>query len=643
MKRGKQATESAARDNRLFSLAALILVALAAAAVYSNTFKVPFHFDDVYAIQSKPVIRDLGNFANLEQIFKRRAIPRLTFAVNYRLGEFDVFGYHLVNLIIHVMNGWIVYFLALSLLRRSRMPDKHCLAAALVSALIFTCHPVQTQSVTYISQRLTSLASLFYLAAVLLYIRGREAQRKHVRPQGRELLKTSSSAHKAASITMTFNRTAATILRFVPATLCAVLAMCSKENAASLPGALVLTEFLLYERTRLAWKRKLPWLIFGVLIWGIIVLAVLGFSAQRTPAGSLAEGMVSLSREPGTVGRWQYLCTQFTVLWTYFRLLTLPVNQCVDYFYPFADGFTHWPAPLSFIMLLTLLATALRLGKNHPLAAFGVLWILVTISVESSVIPIKDAMAEHRLYLPLFGFSLLAPYLLFTLFGRKRVTAITISLLLIVLLGVAAYARNTVYRDAVTLWSDVTGKRPDNPRAHYNLGHSLHLAGRLEEAIAHYQQTVDMQPSHRAAHGNMGIAYQTLKRYDEAIAAHRRAADVGSNLPTTHFNLGTALDEAGYREEAVAAYREAIRLKPDYTDAHFNCGNSYADLRMTPEAQACYERAARFAYREKRYEQAILFAERAREMGAGLDQIFLNLLDRHRLPDRHRQQQPAER
>lgn len=614
------------------TLAALILIAMAAIIVYSNTFRVPFHFDDIYAIKRQSVIRSLDNFDSPGEIIQNRTIPRLTFAINYRLDGFNVFGYHLVNLVIHVVNGWIVFFMVLRLLRLAAFFEGRRITAAAAAGLIFVCHPLQTQAVTYICQRITSLAALFYLLAVLLYVKARDGYRQRHRAAEPSSATSSRIRLQRSSVHPLFTRithATGTALRFGPAALCGLLAMCSKDNAASLPGAILLTEYVLYGGTQRDWRRKLPWTIAGFVLWGLIVLTVRGVLTSGLDTTAITERLADMSGESGTAGRWRYLCTQFTVLWVYLRLLVLPVNQCVDYYYPFVSGFTGWPTPLAFGALLALMGGVVLLRKKHPLVMFGVLWLFITLSVESSVIPIKDTLVEYRLYLPMFGFALLASYTLFSLSLRKTAVPVVIFTLLITALGAATFVRNTVYRNEMTLWTDVVAKRPDNPRGHYNLGRVLHLAGRLEEAITHYRQTVDKQPTHRAALSNMGIALSSLQRHDEAIAAHRRASEVGSYDPAIHYNLGTALDEAERREEAVAAYREAISLKPDYTDAHFNCGNSYAGLHMTAEARACYERAARFAYRDQRYEDAIRFADQAREAGTVFDRIFLDLLDKH--------------
>ena len=204
-------------------LVVLLLISLLAILIYSNTFSVPFLFDDTPNIVENPQIKDLSNFSDFSG---SRYVGFLSFSLNYRFGGLHVFGYHLVNLLIHIINGFLVYTLVLLLFRASSRlsPTTHDLSPfnsahwiAFATALLFVSHPIQTQAVTYIVQRFSSLATLFYLLTVVAYLRWRLAS-----PEGRRRY-----------------------LWYGAALVSTVLAMKTKENSITLPLMLLLVEGVL--------------------------------------------------------------------------------------------------------------------------------------------------------------------------------------------------------------------------------------------------------------------------------------------------------------------------------------------------------------------------------------------------------------
>ena len=591
---------------------ALILIALAGLLIYSNIYHNPFVFDDIHIIRDNDVICDLSRYLQPENFFFRRGFTNLTFALNYQWGKLDVTGYHLVNVVIHVINGWIVYFLALLLLRNLASPDKSPNEAeaiqsrsarrgkskkarggtsrtrgpssgyervfsspstaritALAAALVFICHPLQTQAITYTVQRYAALAALFYMTAVLFYLQARLAHRK----------KTSSTTSTPVFIL------------YLLAGLSAILALLSKENACTLPVVLLLAEYLLFERSWRAWKKKLPYFTGILVFWVLVGLFIFGFFQKAPELGTLLEDVVSLSRETAKVSRWRYLCTQFNVIVIYIRLLFVPSKQAIDYLYHFKQGFFDGPTPVAFLFLLIVLAAGLLNLKKRPVVTLCILWFFITLSIESSIIPIKDALFEHRLYLPLFGFSLIVPYLVFSLFPGKRVRAAAVCAAIIIAFGITAHVRNAVYRDEITLWGDVVSKRPGNDRGHYNLGWALFNNAQTNEAIPHLKKAISINPQYDEAHDNLGVAYQKLGRYDEAITEHQKAIGIAPDSAAAFYNLGTALDAVGREKEAIDTYRKAIKLDHDHAKAYFNCGNSYFSLKHYEDALECFRKA----------------------------------------------------
>jgi tetratricopeptide (TPR) repeat protein len=642
-------------------LPVLILLSLLATLIYSNTFSSPFHLDDMSNIVQNLKIRDLSNFIDFSG---SRYIGFLSFALNYYFGGLEVFGYHLVNLLIHITNGFLVYLLVLLLFRSAH--DSQSLSApwiALVTALLFVAHPIQTQAVTYIIQRLASLAALFYLLAVVAYLKWRMV------PPG---LRSRYGWYAVALLST-------------------VLAMKTKENSFTLPFMLLLVEGIFFRPITL---KKGMALIPFLLTLPIIPLA---------RADRLGEAEVGLLvRQTDIIPMPDYLFTQFRVIVTYLRLLLFPIHQNLDYDYPVYHSLFHPAVFFSFLLLFGLFALAVYLlirsqrpsslsqlsTQDSKLISFGILWFFLALSVESSVIPIRDVIFEHRLYLPSIGFFLASTVCVFSSHraleaGRPRgdilsflarPTALGILVFLILmLLAVATYQRNRVWKNDLTLWEDVVSKAPGKARGHnglgaayqtmgrskaaiqeyqtavrlipnylephYNLGLVYQSLGRFEEAIQEYQTVLRLNPDFFEAHSNLGIVYKHLGRFEKAIQEYERALTLNPQYVSAYINLGSAYHAQGRFEEAARNYREALRLSPDFLEAHNNLGLVYQSLGRFEEAIQEYQTVLRLnpdffeahsnlgiVYKHLgRFEKAIQEYERALTLNPQYVSAYINL------------------
>jgi len=279
----------------------LLLLSILAILIYSNTFSASFQLDDVTNIGDNLQIRNLSNLPLSES----RYVGYLSFALNYHFGQRNVFGYHLVNLLIHITNGFLVYFFVLLLLRIPQpsltphaSPLTNASGIALATALLFVVHPVQTQAVTYIVQRFASLAALFYLLTVLLYLKWRLTE-----PENR---------HR--------------FLWYAGALLSTILAMKTKEISFTLPLMLILIEVVFFgSPTRKQWIALIPFLLTLLII-------------PLSHPGKIGELEAGFAKGTTEISRLDYLFTQFRVILTYVRLLVLPIHQNVDYDYPISHS-----------------------------------------------------------------------------------------------------------------------------------------------------------------------------------------------------------------------------------------------------------------------------------------------------------------
>ena len=517
----------------------------------------------------------------------------------------DPFGYHLVNVLVHVINGFLVYFLAFNVFerlysssrqqfapiagsrskanpkrrtsrtRRATENKKRAASQSLIplmslfAALIFVSHPIQTQAVTYTVQRYTSIAAMLYLASVLLYIRARALYSGG---------KGTGSAPKA-------------ITYFTLSFLCGMLAFLSKENTASLPGVIILSEYLLFDKTWQGWKKKIVWFGSVFLLLGIFFMYVSGFFRGDLEFGSLLEDVSGLMKETGTVGRWSYLCTQFNVIAIYIRLLFIPIGQNLDYMYPFKTGFFDGYTPAAFLFLIAIIGLGIWNVKKRPVISFGIFWFFITLSVESSIIPISDALFEHRLYLPMFGFVLVVSYLVFDLLSERRSWVVATSISIIIYLGVTTYVRNKVWQDPITLWTDVVSKNPKNHRGHNNLGFALNDQGRLDLAVKHLLESLRIKPGFALAHTNLGAVFLRQGRVEEAVDHLSAALLITPFSVQVHNNLGAALARKGEFEEAIRHFYKALRIKPASAEAHNGLGNAYASQGRFKEAVKHWSKA----------------------------------------------------
>ena len=568
----------------------LLIVAICLIA-YSNTLNAPFHFDDSVVIIDNPIVKDLGFMVNPSaakvhkghfgyELFRRRYVGFLTFALNYRMHKLNVAGYHVVNLYIHIINALMVYWLVVLTFRTPFLSSNalraHSNQSALFAGLLFACHPVQTGAVTYIWQRVTILAATFYVLSLVMYVKWRLASNKTGSSfLGRPLLFYSASV------------------------VSAVLAMKTKEIAFTLPVTILLYELMFFGGKL---NKRILYLVPLFLTMLIIPVSLLG---TDTPMGDLISDVSEATRVDASMSRWDYLLTQFTVIVTYLRLVFLPINQNLDYDYPIYNTFLTPEVFLSFLLLLAVLGFGVYLfwhsrtrNSAYRLIAFGIFWFFITLSVESSVIPLMNVIFEHRIYLPSVGFLMALTtgmVLLFEKYGQKTLPPIGIAgfTIVIIALSVSTYARNNIWRTGIALWQDCVEKSPQKAGPHNSLGDVMFKQGRTEEAIDHFLQALRIKPDFEKAHSNLGTALYSQGRTEEAIDHYLQALRLRPDYVDAHNNLGFALYSKGRTEEAIDHYLQALRLKPDYVDAHNNLGLALYSQGRTEEAIDHYLQALR--------------------------------------------------
>ena len=511
---------------------------------FANSFQVPLLLDDLGTIANNPSIRHLWPLGPVlsppaKILSCGRPWLNLTYALNYAAGGPHVTGYHLVNLLVHLVATWVLFGLVRRTLELPRLRDRYGADAswlALAIAGLWAVHPVQTEAVTYLSQRAESLMGLCYLGTFYCFLRGATAVR------GREW--------------------------YGLAVVICALGMATKEVMVTAPVLL-----LAFDWTFLAgslpeiWQRRRR--VYAALGATWLLLAYLMISSH------LGERQIGPT---GDLSSWTYFLTECRVVVAYLGLALWPQGLVFDY------GWINWAEPLGVALLCAaflggLLGGALVLWYRRRGLGWLGLGFFVLLAPTSSFVPISgQPMAESRLYLPLallVAAGVLGGYRLL----QRR------SLLLFSLMGVGfaglTFLRNQDYQSPLTIWRDTVAKQPNSARAHFLLANALAgQHGSRADALVQYDIALRLKPDYTEAHDNLATALAGMPGHEaEALAHYDAALRLKPDTAATHNNLAALLTNLPGREaDALAQYDAALRLEPDLAEAHRNLAALLARL-----------------------------------------------------------------
>lgn len=553
-----------------------------------------FLFDDFEYIVGNAIIYDIQTL--LSNFSDPRQIGYLTFALNYLINGNSPAGYHVVNVLIHIANATLVFFLASNLLtfaggKREQADFGLSFLFPATVGLIFLVHPLETQAVSYVTQRFTSLAAFFYLAAVVLYLEARRNMDTH----------TSGTA---------------SLVEYWAALACALFAMKVKEIAFTLPVAIVALELLLIGKPEDR-KRSIYLVVPFVATMVIIPLSIIGpeWGIIDKSVGIAETTRVLKIEDLTTRSPLEYFATQTRVLVIYLRLLFFPYPQSVIYDLVASKSLFELWVLLSLGLHVSLLAGAVYSWKRSltasetrapflKLIALGIGWFYLTASVESSVLPIKDLVFEHRAYLPSVGMITAALSALLLVIQDRPVrnslsgTVVAGTLVIAVVLGVVTFMRNMVWLNEVAFWGDVVEKTPNKAIGYNNRGHAFLNQGRFEEALQDVNKTVNFfentigqklsWESSDYTSENMAKTYTTRSKIYAALGFPEKADADRQTARKLMFSPMIRLadqrqaaenysDRHEYRQ-AIDIYTEILDWFPDDLDAWVGRGNANSDL-----------------------------------------------------------------
>ncbi|HUI07689.1 MAG TPA: tetratricopeptide repeat protein [Verrucomicrobiae bacterium] len=549
-----------------------LVVVAAGLLAYHNSFTGAFVFDDLRSIRENPTIRRLWPiWACLSPphrgglTVEGRPLINLSLAVSYAFGGYNVWGYHALNLTVHILAGLTLLGIVRRTLRQPRLGDRFGGAAdelALAAAVLWTVHPLNTESVTYVIQRAESMMGLFYLLTLYCFIRGAESP-----PRGDGKWFVGNGSWRG--------------LWYGLSVAACALGMVSKEVMVSAP---ILA--LLYDRAFLSGSFREAWRRRGLFYLGLAGTWIL-LGSVLIAAGSFATASMNARRIGLT--RWVYLRTQPEVILYYLRLSVWPKPLSLDHAWPMARSWMSiLPSAIVIVFLLGATAWAVRINSVY---GFVGAWFFLILAPSSSIIPLHGAIYEHRMYLSLAAVVSMVVLGLYSLLGRR---SLVVFALMAIALGILTWRRNQDYRSEVILWQDAAAKFPQSPSVHYNLGVALWREGRAREAIAQYEQVLRLNPDNlEEVHNNLGLALWKEGRVQEAIGHWEEALRLKPEYADPHYNLGLALAQTGNFNAAISQFQEALRSRPNDAEAHNNLGNAFIQVGRVPEAMEQYDQALR--------------------------------------------------
>jgi len=566
---------------------ALAILFTAGVACYHNSFECPQVFDGVTYITST-----LENIWRWHGLGQNRPVGIASFALNYAWHGQRVWGYHAVNLAIHVAAAWLLFGIARHTLGRGRLAKRyaaHAWGLALAISLLWLVHPLDTESVTYIYQRLESLMGMFYLATLWCFVMSLDSAKP--------------GWWRAASV------------------VCCALGMGSKEAMVTAPLIV-----LWYDRAFAAdgWReifsRRGKYYAALAGTWGILAALMIADRQSYSEAGLLqVEGLSPLT----------YALSQPGVILHYLQLSFWPDPLCLDYDWPVARGAAEIVLPA--LAIGALVALALWAAWRWPAWGFLGGCFFLILAPTSSVVPIKDLAFEHRMYLPLAavvaivvmlafeGWQRLAPRLVDAGGQTPPVVRIVPAFALFavaIALGCRTVVRNADYGSELAIWRQTARERPTNARAHGNLGKALAEAGDLPAAIAELKTSIDLDPGNSDAYWMLGDYQCDNKDYRAAIDAFTQAVEVHRHSAAATARRSGAIQLSKYYLDRAEAYS----MLHDYRSTIADCNRA---VELVPDAAVWYFKRACIQGRFARHELAAKDFSKAIKLNPKYTQAYL--------------------
>lgn len=485
-------------------------------AIYANSLKNGFVYDDEVTVVNNVLIKSLSNLDSLFSVeyfalsgeASYRPLVTLTYMLDYFLWGLNPSGYHLTNLLLHIVSVSFLYLLTVKLWGEKRL--------ALVAAAIFALSPVNTEAVNSISFREDLLITPLCILSLITHISLWNPYTSRIKSQ---LFKYG-----------------APLLYF--------LALLSKEMAITLPALAIVIDYYKYKTFH--FKRYMIYLVFTVLY---LIIRFFIFTNMVEHSAN-THSITLITSIPSTIS-------------FYIRIFLFPVNLVADYAGDIRLN------PLNGFLLM--LAACLFFKSTTDKIKIPITWFFISLIPVLNIVPIKHPIAERFLYFPSIGMSILLAIPLYRFNTSKK----TILVCLLFFYSLMTFERNRVWRDNYSLWMDTLEKMPASFMAHNNLGMLYEQDGRLKDAIEEYKKALELNPDSAETHTNLGFIYRRQDKLVEAKEEHLAALQLKPNFVAARLNLGIIYLDQGLLEKALQEFQIASKLNPYNADAYYNIGLVY--------------------------------------------------------------------
>jgi len=531
------------KNQKLFFLSGLFFILL----IYANGVRAPFYFDDIEVVNDSLKVDSLSlkNIAHALRVsnVNHRPVAVFSLLVDYHLSkEGKTVLFHIVNIAIHLLGFAFIFLFLRTLLGLPSVPRKYKdrpFPLAFIAAFLWAIHPIQTQAVTYIVQRMTSLCTLFFFMSLYFYLKAREKK------------KVWLYAGSGAAF---------------------LLALGSKELAATLPVAIILIEGLFFRPN----KKKFT----AVLLLAVIIIAIVSYVF----IGNYAKGTIQSLKNNKYANR-EYLIserllTEPRVFAHYISLTLFPFYTRYILDYNFPPSHSLFDPPSTFFSLLFLLATvavAIFLAKKNKILSFAILGFWLGHAIEGSFFNLEIAF-EHRMYLPSVFFIFLTVLLGADLIEKVKVPrrAVTVFLgVLVVYLGINTILRNEMWADPIRFLSHNAAKTPENFRPIHNLGVTYGMRREYETALSYFQKALSLYDKAPIVYSGIGQSYFALKNYEAAIPYYQKALAMGLDYPDIYANLSISLLRLKKFDASVEIAAQGLAKHPDDPKTEVTVGSVY--------------------------------------------------------------------
>ncbi|QWR78176.1 tetratricopeptide repeat protein [Candidatus Magnetomonas plexicatena] len=584
----------------------IFLIVIVCVLAYSNSINCPFTFDDAALEQYKTFRIDEQSLINslISVLWSQRYLPVASFALNYKLHGFKPLGYHIVNLLIHVLTALFLYWFVLFTLKSPKLKDifneNTEPLAAFFTAALFAVHPMSVMSVTFVIQRFTSLAAMFYMLTMVLYAKSRIE---------------SDKGGKAT--------------RYYIFSVCAALISTrTKEIVVTLPVIIFFYEYMFFKDSfKKKLIRSLPFFIIIPIVLNTSfkqgLLNTVGFmnawrvasvtksvekpqKGRRVTLRQNKEAVEALKEGPAEamkVRTWkEHALTQLRVTCSYMRMLVLPYKLAPIYFYPASRTFWE-PAvltSLSFLIFIVFASVFLFFRYKQSdtamcavslLVPFGMFWFLLNILPQSAVRPADNwEIFDYRTYLPSTGFIFACVTMVFYVFGekRKKHAAILLTFVLITF-AILTYKRNSYWVTEESLWQENIKNYPLNPIPHINLANAYLSMENYDKALKEFRVALEMDPFKVEVYNNIGSIYIKLGDKDKAEEEFRKALRVNPTFAVAHHNLGNLYLDKGLDDKALLEYSLEASFDLHPADAYMGMAGIYLKKGQLNEALENYK------------------------------------------------------